>query len=96
MMAGGDGSVYVLTQLVRAGGPVAFVCVSEDVFWLVGRKNELNYTAQSFPTSIPYLAVSQDFVLFTLLAFVCLYILPRRILRWIRGEKIVHEGKKNE
>ena len=40
-MAGGDGSVYVLTQT--------------------------------------------DFVLLALLAFVCLYMIPRRVYRWVRG-----------
>jgi len=51
-MAGGDGSVYVLTQT--------------------------------------------DFVLLALLAFVCLYMIPRRVYRWVRGGGGRSEDKGNK
>jgi hypothetical protein len=38
----------------------------------------------------------QDAVLLALVAFVCLYLLPRRIMRWAKRDRTAHAENKTE
>lgn len=40
-----------------------------------------------------YVFTQTDFVLLTLLVVVCIYVLPKKVITWIRGRKTLQTAK---
>ena len=84
-MAGGEGTVYVLTQTVSDSMKQTRMFSPDR-----SERNVLGLTVGSRRShTLPTLP--QDFVLLTLLAVVCIYVLPKRVYRWMRSKPV--EGK---